>query len=285
MKKYLLFFLIGIQSFNFTFGQNNSLLYQISKEGYKNIYIYGTIHVAKKELFEVNNSLLKIIKKIDSAYFEIIPNETEMVKAIEPFIHISDSLAIKNYLTLNQKKTISNFLKTHFGNDAYLNFHPLILNLSIHQTLYTKDDILAMDAYFLEMLKNRKKGIGQLETIQEQLNYLNQQSVNHQINEILNGIEQFEKHKQDIQTLFEIYKTQNLDSIYNFTINEMNTTDNKDFYLETMLKSRNNKMVYKIENLAKNSCNIYFIGAAHLPGEFGLLNTLKQKGFQIIPLK
>jgi uncharacterized protein YbaP (TraB family) len=264
--------------------QNNTLLYQFKKNGHKDIFVFGTIHVAKNELFSISKSLNKVIKKIDSAYFEIIPNEIEMMQAIEPYIIQADSLSLKKYLTPQQKKLVSTFLTKHFGNDKYINFHPLIINLSIHQTFYSKTDAKPMDLYFIEKCKNNNKALGQLESIQEQLNLFSQRPIYQQINEVLNSIENYEKHKSDLQKLFDIYANQNLDSIYNFMLQEMNYEENKSFYLETLLNKRNVQMAEKITGLSLKSSNIYFIGAAHLPGEKGIINLLRQKGFISIPL-
>ena len=266
------------------FAQNNTLLYQFKKNGHKDIFVFGTIHVAKNELFNINQSLNKVIKKVDSAYFEIIPNEMEMMQAIQPYLYQSDSLSLKNYLNPKQKKIVSTFLIQHFGNDNFINFHPLIINLSIHQTYYAKTDAKAMDSYFLERFEKSKKGVGQLESIQYQLNLFNQRPIYQQIIEVLNSIENYNKHKNDLQQLFDIYATQNLDSIYNFMLEEMNAEESKTFYLETLLNKRNLEMTEKICDLSLKSSTIFFIGAAHLPGEKGIINLLRQKGFSVSPL-
>jgi uncharacterized protein YbaP (TraB family) len=278
-------FLFGLISSSSLIAQNNTLLYQLKKNGHNDIFVFGTIHVAKNELFTINNSLNSVLKKVDSAYFEIIPNEFEMMQAIQPYLYQSDTLALKNYLNPQQLKIVSKFLTQHFGNDKFINFHPLVINLSIHQTFYSKIDSKAMDMYFLEKMEKYKKGVGQLECIQCQLDLFNQRPVYQQINEVLNTIENYEKHKNDLQKLFDIYATQNLDSIYEFMLQEMNTDENKSFYLEVLLNKRNREMVKKIHAFSKNSMNIYFIGAAHLPGENGILNLLQQQGFTIVPLK
>ena len=279
------FFLLGLIGSFSLIAQNNTLLYQLKKSGHKDIYLFGTIHVAKNELFTINQSLNSVLNKVDSAYFEIIPNEIEMMQAIQPFLNQSDSVALKNYLNPQQKKMVSKFLIQHFGNDKFINFHPLVINLSIPQTFYSKTDSKAMDAYFMEKMEKNKIGVGQLESIQYQLDLLNKRPIYQQINEVLNTIENYEKHKNDLQKLFDIYATQSLDNIYDFMLQEMNTDENQSFYVEVLLNKRNREMVKKIHSLSKKSMNIYFVGAAHLPGQDGILNLLQQQGFTITPLK
>ena len=65
------------------FAQNyNSLLYQVTKQNEDTSYIYGTIHLSKKDLLEVNKKLGSRIEEISGKDFLIINIKSEYLNWI-----------------------------------------------------------------------------------------------------------------------------------------------------------------------------------------------------------
>lgn len=265
------------------FAQNyNSLLYQVTKQNEDTSYIYGTIHLSKKDLFEVNKKLVPVFNKVDSVYFEILSNEAEAKQLMMPYL-LGDTLKTIDLLPSDKKQLVVDFVKNNLGTEIFLNYRPIIVFMMLAQTMYAADDVLPMDFHFMNVAKVKNKGLGQLETMEVQFNLLNSIPLKEQVDEIVRMIEEQESDKKELLQLMNYYKSQDLQKIHDFIIEH--SDDNGFIDSKEFLDSRNEKMIPKIIKINNNGGALFFVGAGHLLGEKGLLPLLTKQGYTITPLK
>lgn len=256
-----------------------SLLYQFTKDNQPSSYIYGTIHVSKSHLFTLNKALPKVMEEVDSVFFEILADEQLMQQVIVQFL-LTDTIATINYLPEDKVDVVKAYFIQKFGTDLFLNLRPIFPIMVAYQSMYQKDTVKPMDLYFMEQASSLNKGLGALETFMEQLEILNANSIEDQITELIDLIENEAKHIQNFNTLMDIYATQDLAKIGAY----MDTVGLGMFDIETILYQRNENMTQKIMPKTAQSSTLYFVGAAHLYGDKGILSLLQQQGYQIIPI-
>ncbi len=79
-----------------------------------------------------------------------------------------------------------------------------------------------------------------------------------------------------------IYKSQNLDSLYILVQQDGGMIQEKE---ASFLGQRNKNWIPKIENNIKNGQVFIAVGAAHLPGENGVIQLLRNKGYKVTAIK
>ena len=86
--------------------------------------------------------------------------------------------------------------------------------------------------------------------------------------------------------LVKAYFTQDLDKIYEVT--DMKLNDECDSTPEeeaALIYDRNENWVKSMPGIMKSTPTFFAVGSAHLVGEKGLLNLLRNNGFQVDPVK
>ena len=264
--------------------QYKSLLWEISGNGLtKPSYLYGTMHVSKKLVFNLADSFFVCLKNADAVALESSPevwlDGMEKDKSLymysrtygymtseKQFYQRAFEFSIptnsKFKQLLNSDLSLMNFLlyrssnstSTNYEEDTYLDFFLYQSGKRLGKKVYSLEDyeesrILSEKALWPSREKKKKK---------EKYYYG------------YNNHEKFENayRKGDLNAL---------DSIMRLS----NTNENHYKYL---LYARNEIMVRSMDSLMKEGSLFSGVGAAHLPGENGMIEMLRKKGYTVKPL-
>lgn len=270
-----------------------SLLWEITGNGLKKpSYLFGTMHVSSKMVFNLSDSFYRAIHSADVVALETNPEswqddmfnfniDNDAGGSSNPWLrgmqHSPD-----DYLTINTLKfsryeklieqalasnpsAINNLLyrtysdkETDFEEDTYLDLYIYQAGKKWGKKVvgvekYAESMKLAMEAYVDGMKdKNRKE---RSYDVDEELSY---------------------------SKLQEAYRTGNLDLLD--TINRVNSFS--DAFDEKFLFRRNEIQAVSIDSIIKNKMSLFVgVGAAHLPGQRGVIEILRQKGYKLRPIK
>jgi uncharacterized protein YbaP (TraB family) len=227
---------------------DNQLLWEISGNGLsKKSYLYGSFHSNDKRLFQFSDSVYFALTSTDA-----IVLETDVFSLFENW---------------DTRKGDVNVLFDNEGNPYTGTNMPT-------KTIYGNEDGMPqfLDAYFLEYCHNANKSFFPLETVNDQL--------------------------QSIENYFKPEYELIAEEAINYTQEKM-----MDYYLmgdilvlDKMLKSnmnlfpgmyddliieRNKKMANGLDTLLRENSLFCAIGAGHLAGETGVINLLRKKGFKL----
>ena len=86
--------------------------------------------------------------------------------------------------------------------------------------------------------------------------------------------------KKDYQEILDLYIAQNLNRI---SALEEDTNYDTSFY-QNFIINRNTNWIPIIESYMQNKSSFIAVGAAHLPGEYGVLKLLENKGYTVKPV-
>ena len=78
----------------------------------------------------------------------------------------------------------------------------------------------------------------------------------------------------------DVYASQNLESIYML----IQTPEMQGEFGDALIKNRNSIMTERLENLLKTETVFCAVGAAHLPGDDGIIFLLRKKGYNLRPI-
>lgn len=274
----LLSLLLGLQ----TFGQSSSLLWKMEgKDLKKPSYLFGTIHlIPAKDYFEPNG--------LENAFqqSELLVGEMDMSDMAAMTMEMMSNLTMKNDTTIDMlvtpeeyKKLNDKFVSTMgMGLDFMKTFKPMILSTMMMQGVSSEES----KSYELELLEKAKsKGIPMagLETLKEQMSFLDALPYTYQAKELIKMMDQ-DQNDGEFQKMVEVYKSQNLDAMVNMVREQGENSPMENI----LLNDRNKNWIAKIEKFASEKPTFFAVGAGHLGGPTGVIALLKEKGYKITPV-
>jgi uncharacterized protein YbaP (TraB family) len=268
-----------------------SLLWEIKGKGLaKPSYLYGTMHVSDKMVFNLPDSFFVAIKNSSAVALEI-----DMDVWISEIMLMDQAEKIKN--TTGYSSNVVGFYRQAFSIDApdndklksILQFSPNITNRLMYRTSkqnsdYEEDNYL--DAFIFQTGKKLNKKIIGLE------NFYKTEELSRQADEIDYNLD--DKVKEEIKdqkrlrlreilgdksysdALEDAYRRGDLDYLNNLYLNS-----SSEGFLANMLVVRNKIMVAKMDSVMQKSTLFTGVGAAHLPGKEGVIELLRNMGYSV----
>lgn len=262
--------------------QENSLLWEITGNGLESpSYIYGTMHVSKKVAFRLDDVFYDALNKSECIALESEP--TEWLK------HLHEDFGYRNnrpnsyyyrdnfYADLFKLEPISPFyLRGVIKFDNYL----------INSYLYRKDsrsdnfeEETYLDMFIYQAGKKNKKLVIGLEDFEESRYLTTKARYNPNKRKPDEWYTKYLKNKNRYSIQEDVYRDRNVE-----LLDSLGAAVNTDFFREHMLFKRNENMVKVLEKQMHKMSVFSGVGAAHLGGERGMLNLLRERGYTVKPL-
>lgn len=249
-----------------------ALIYEISQDGHT-AYIFGSIHYGL-DFSELPKEVLSVFEQSSTVIIETDPNQASQL--IRKKYTRGPRIGLKRQLTSTQwRQLVSRLSKALLKEQQIDRLHPFQAQLaysliSFPQTKKTIDKQL----YNLAITKNKK--VGFIETPAEQVNAIEKTLNINSLKKLLDTPDA--KLKSQVDQLIYSYKTGNIKDLYNLSIKNELTEDQKD---EILLR-RNIIWSNRIEKLIKNpGIELFIVSASHLDGYDGsLTDVLQTSGFK-----
>jgi uncharacterized protein YbaP (TraB family) len=292
MKKLILVvlaFALGLNTIQAQTSNNKSLLWEISGTGLTApSYLFGTYHFAGKKLVDSLSGIKKYFNSCKIVAGEAIMDSTAMGNVFTVMLLPNDTSLDKLY-TPEEYKIISDYVAevspmtmemlTHFKPAAV---QLMLLGFTMPKTF--SDSNPAIDVYFQQEGKRLGNKVMGFETLKEQGDMIFGTPMNEQKKNLLESIRKKDKEKKDGEKLYTLYLNQDLDGIDKM-ITDALIKEKKPELSDKMLKDRNLKWITKIPAIIEQQPTFIAVGAAHLVGQYGLINQLRLKGYKVKPVK
>ncbi len=281
-------FLFLIFSFVLIASFSKSLLWQINSS-YNKIYILGSIHLGKENLYPLKEEIEKAYKEAEKIVVEVDITKIDalkMNKILKKYAFCPPDKSLKDLISpLTYEKLKKKLKELGIKFEDVENYRPWFLATLItdwqfmHLGFYPQYGI---DIYFInKALKDNKEILG-IESTEEQLEILYSLSEKEQDLFLLYTLIDLDNFENEIKQIIEAWKKADADklaSILNLTL--IRYPQFSSLY-EKLIYERNKKILNKIEELLRGD-KIYFviIGAGHLVGERGIIKELKERGYKI----
>ncbi|MCO5260937.1 MAG: TraB/GumN family protein [Crocinitomicaceae bacterium] len=248
----VVFLLFAINAFAQTpsvdFG--NKLLWEItSKNNKQKNYLYSSYHSNDKRVFDF----------CDSVYYAL-DNSKSIVLETDIYAMFKDWDTRQDFFNLNYDNQ----------GDPYTN------HSEATRTTYGSEDGMPqfLDLYFLQYGFNAGKDFYVLEPIEDQINLIDNKFDMSSPYYLSNYLGVAEK-------TIQLYLDGNIDAIAKMM--QLGLKWNPEFY-DKLIINRNVVMANGIDSLIKSGPLFISIGAAHLSGDKGVINLLREKGYQLRPV-
>ncbi len=263
----------------FGFGQTNSLLYKISKEGHEDSYLYGTMHILPDSLYYFPKKAKKILTHCDELILEINQASVDQTKILELMTLKSGSAF--DIFTSEQKDSVITWASKLTGltpslvESSFSSLEPFaLMQLSVLETQNQPHKMVETE---LERIaKDKDIPTSALETVEFQLNIFKEMDAQLLAEMILSAIRNSEDKSETIE-LYAAYKNQDVEKLFHLINSENKLGTSSD----DLLKNRNESWIPQIIEKTKSKNCFFAVGAAHLGSEIGVLNLLKNQGFTV----
>lgn len=285
------FTLIFLSLFNPSFAQSKtekypSLLWEITGNGLSRpSYLFGTMHVSNKMVFHLSDSFYYAIRNSDAVALELNPDlwQDQMVRMdklkdnYQDFVKLAgndymyeNTFRIEDYqdelkLALQTEPTVVNSLlyrsykaKEDFEEDTFLDLYIFQTGRKLGKKAagvenYYESERLVLEAY-ADMAKEKKKRTIDIDA------------------DLLNNIS---------EKLQNAYRRGDLDLMDSLDL----LIERSDAFREKFLYRRNEIQANSIDSIIRTTSLFAGVGAAHLPGERGVIELLRKKGYTLRPIK
>jgi uncharacterized protein YbaP (TraB family) len=255
----------------------NSLLWEVSGNGLqKPSYLFGTIHMICGKDFMMWDKATDAFAKTSKLALEInMADATEMAAAQQLAF---GKKPLSQTLTEKQKADLETILqKNAVGTLAQLDSYTLETVMSL---LFMKSfgcpDLKFYEMEFMAKANESKKPIVGLEQVTEQVEFLNQSFTDDELIAYLQEID-----AKMCTEMIKYYTMQDIDGLYQMMIDDKSMSAGTQ---KILLDDRNAKWVTTIPKMMQKESVFFAFGAAHLPGEKGVINLLKQAGYTVKPI-
>ncbi|GAA4469652.1 hypothetical protein GCM10023093_29480 [Nemorincola caseinilytica] len=266
-----------------------TLLWRITGNGLqKPSYLYGTMHLKARKLFDFPDSLYAALDNTEVFALEVNPDSLnnlvtdyadKLINKKEKDEDHKKEKKLRDILTPSELRTLRENLPAGSDIDpeeltvkqAYL----MKDKLTRHRT--HKDDMSTfVDAYLYSIAKDKDKIISGLERMEDQLNLLLETDMSSvDPKKMANYISSSTSIEDQ---MIEMYLDKDLDALLKLT----NLMSEKQEDL--LLTERNKTMLHSMDSIMQLHSLFSAVGALHLPGAHGLISLLRAKGYTVRPV-
>ena len=288
LKKYRYIFSLFI-IFSFSV-EAKSLLYKVSSKN-STVYILGSIHLAKPELYPLDKAITNAYNKSDVLVVEVDPSSQESMITMQNTM-ISAGMytggkTLKTELSSKTYTALENYTsKVGIPLQVMEQMKPWVVMLQLTVTEMMRlgySPELGIDKYFLDKAKVNSKPVIELETAKEQMELLSKDDREFQDKLLLYTLESMHEIEPMLDEMFKGWKRGDA-AAFDKIMNAPLETDPslKKVYADLITK-RNYKMTEKIEGFLKTKKDHFVVvGSGHVIGNEGIVDLLQERGFRVI---
>lgn len=285
-------------------GVNAQLLYKISGNGVgKPSYIVGTYHLAPASYVDSIPGANEVLASVEQVCGEVDMAEMESVAGVQKVMAammLPDGKSLSDILSDEEMGKLNAFMNEVMGADlnnpliaAQLGkMTPAAIANQLQLVQYMKmtpgfNPNALIDSYFQTEAKKADKPVIGFETLDFQISVLYTGStIERQKEQLICMIDNQEYNQMVMEQLTKAYFSQDIDAVLAVTEEKLGTScDSTPEEEEALIYGRNADWVEKIPAIIGEKSTLFVVGAAHLPGERGVLELLKKAGYSVEAVK
>jgi uncharacterized protein YbaP (TraB family) len=256
-----------------------SLLWKISGNGLKKpSYLYGTMHVSNRVAYYLSEQFFAALKSADVVGLETNPGEW-----LDNMERTGELAEFTNVRETGQR----NFYKTTFTISyperrllqGIISYDPDIINGLLYRQSRAREDFeesTYIDLFIFQSASKLNKRVISLENFAQSEIKARLSAIP---DEDRNADTQSGSYYSNAQKIEDAYRDGNLDMID--SLSKLGTSKNMQRFL---INERNVFFVHTIDSVLKKESLFSGVGAAHLPGDKGVIELLRKKGYTVEPV-
>lgn len=269
----------------------NSLLWEISgKELSQPSYLYGTIHMIGADDFFITKATQKAIEDSERMTFEI---NMEDMNSLTVMFSLLGQVMMDGGMTLTKLLSEEDYelVKNHFeeiGLPLFMLERVKPMFLSAFATGDMSGEgmqsgaVKSYEMEFMELAKENDQEMAGLETIAYQMSIFDSIPYPAQAEMLVESIRGTNTEDDQFDEMVKLYKNQDLSGMQEMFKSEEGGLGG---FEDVMLNNRNRNWIPIMEEMMTDKKTFFAVGAGHLGGEIGVVNLLREAGYEVKPLR
>lgn len=263
---------------------DRSLFWSIKKDGQAAGYLLGTIHSEDPRVLDFPEDFIARLRANRVFAMELVPDLTTLARLSE-YVNYPPGQTLESVIGSRRFKSLETALSTY-------NVPPEQINrMKPWAAMMTLSTPPPETGFFMDLsLSLRASGSGLkvvgLETLDQQLSFLENMPVPMQLSLLDQAIEGFEQVTDAHDQMVNAYLENDLVELQVISDQQMQEVGEEasNYFIVLGIHARNLRMAETLLPQLEVNSVFVAVGALHLPGEKGLLNILRQQGFELSPL-
>lgn len=263
----------------------NALLWKISGKGLKKpSYLYGTIHAVCPDKMVLSEALQKSVSQTEQLSLELDMDDPNMMAQVMQYATLPEGQSLKAMFEEEEYKALSELFASSYGVDLKFldNMKPFMLYTMLIPVM-TECTPESYEQKLMELAVSQQKEVIGIETVQEQMAAVDKLPNEMYADMLVRTASDLPQSKADYREMVALYFAQDLQGLQKLMQRDYSEEDYKKFN-EVFLVQRNRNWIPVIEQTAKSKPTLFAVGAAHLAGENGVIELLRQQGYKVTPV-
>jgi len=284
MLAFLLFLTTATVSAEDKQDTDRALFWSIQKNGEPAGYLLGTIHSEDPRVLDFSEDFLLKLKNNKVFAMELVPDLPTLARLTE-YMHYPPDKTLESVIGPARYNALVSALS------AYQVPAEFIQHMKPWAAMMTLSTPPPVTGFFMDLsLSLRASGSGLkvigLETLEQQLSFLEEMPLPMQLSLLDQAIAELDQVNEAHDLMVDSYMQNNLVELQAVSNEQLQGIGEEagDYFIEMGINARNLRMAASLIPNLENNTVFVAVGALHLPGEQGLLNLLRQQGFELSPL-
>ena len=264
--------------------EDDSVYWALSRDGEAVGHLLGTIHSEDPRVLDFNHAFVAQLTSSEVFAMEMVPNIPTMTRLME-YMHYQDGT------TLESRIGADRFTRLQKALAGYKVPADWVARMKVWAAMMTLSVPPPQSGFFMDFsLSLRAAGAGMqvvgLETLEQQLSFLENMPMDQQIELLDHALEDFDKVADVHRQMIESYLSGDLSVLQKEAEMQMSQLDpaSKQYFMEQGIDQRNLRMLETLRPYLQQGTVFIAVGALHLPGEQGLVSLLREEGLELTPL-
>lgn len=287
MKKITMFLLALTISISSLYSQvtSQSMLWEISGKGLeKSSYLYGTFHLLCPDDLQIKDKVKNAMSSSERLVLELDFDDPSVMQTIQQNMAYNDGTTAKDYLNESEYELVAAF----FRDSLQMPFERLHAIKPFFLSSMTLMHFAGCRPVSFEQKLTSLAGeegieVAGLETVQEQMGFIEGIPMHMQKKMLLENLQHYDSSRVMFRKMMKRYLNEDLPGL-NEISQESFASEQYVQFREDLLINRNKDWIPEIEELVKEKASFIAVGAAHLPGNEGVIDLLRKKGYQVKPV-
>lgn len=282
MKRFFIILLLFTSLFGYSQNQK-SLLWEVSGNNLKqSSYLFGTFHILCSDSFSIPEKVYKSIDISEQIVLEIDMDEPNFMQRMQTLLMNPSMYNIANELDKSDLNLINEFLMNNYGTDMSQIgiMKPFALMSMVSVKSISCQDRISIDDEIMKLAKSKGYDVKGLEELEDVISIFDEVPTKQQLGWIIENIKEKDEMNISFQKLQSYYEDEDVLSIHK-SINEL---PEYEFLSDKLINERNEKWINRIIELSNKKSSFFAFGSAHLLGEKGVIQLLRDKGYQVTPI-
>ena len=257
------------------------VLWRIEGAAHQPSYLLGTIHSDDPRVTQVPARIMQAFQAADSFSGEVKMDMPSLMQASQATL-FTDGQSLDQLIDPSlYRQTVK--LLAAYGMPEFLvqQMKPWAAAASL--SLPRPQSGIFLDMVLYNQAAAAGKRVYGLETIEEQVGAMETMSQELQIAMLRDAVDQHSQVEEIIEQLINAYLRRDLQALESISNEAMQKGDDRvaEMFSSEVVDRRNYRMLERMQPRLREGNAFIAVGALHLPGESGLLNQLRHKGYRV----